>query len=387
MNRSAHLSLALFGALLATVAAVILMLPSNSPAEENPSGEAPSAGQVSEPDPGQQTVTLDDGAEAVSGEILVGYSGSATPQTLPIPESADPAAVAEQVERTTSVRYAIPNYVATTSGWTPNDRGVNPGRSGRWGGWRDKQWNFLPCLSICHGSLPSGQPQSRGGMNVIRAWQNLRRVGRAGARGVTVAVLDTGIAYRDYGRRFRRSPDFGAGRFAPGYDFVDRDRLPLDLNGHGTHVASTIGEQTDNSLSLTGIAYRAKLMPVRVMDAYGNGNTADIVAGIRWAANHGARVISMSLNFTCGLRVPPLEEALLQAYRKGIVLVGSSGNIGNEDCPSLPATAPEVISVGGSTESGCTATYTFQSSLIDLAAPGGGGDRGGLRRSGPYRET
>ena len=112
MNRSAHLSLALFGALLATVAAVILMLPSNSPAEENPSGEAPSAGQVSEPDPGQQTVTLDDGAEAVSGEILVGYSGSATPQTLPIPESADPAAVAEQVERTTSVRYAIPNYVA-----------------------------------------------------------------------------------------------------------------------------------------------------------------------------------------------------------------------------------------------------------------------------------
>lgn len=83
----------------------------------------------------------------------------------------------------------------------------------------------------------------------------------------------------------------------------------------------------------------------------------------------------MSLNFGCGVEVPPLMEALKRAWKKGVVMVGSSGNIGNEECPSLPATAPQVISVGGTTESGCVATYTFESQLIDIAAPGGGRDR------------
>jgi serine protease len=116
-------------------------------------------------------------------------------------------------------------------------------------------------------------------------------------------------------------------------------------------------------------------MPVRVLDAYGDGDTEDIVKGVRWATNHGARVMVMSLNFGCGVDVPPLEEALKRAWRKGIVMVGSSGNIPNESCPSLPATSPQVISVGGTTESGCVATYTFESDEVDIAAPGGGRDR------------
>jgi serine protease len=139
----------------------------------------------------------------------------------------------------------------------------------------------------------------------------------------------------------------------------------------------TIGEQTDNRRGLTGIAYRSKLIPVRVLDSNGDGDTTDIVSGVRWAANHGARVIVMSLNFACGVEVPPLEEALRQAWRKGVVLVGSAGNIPNETCPSMPATSPEVISVGGTTESGCVATYSFQSPAVDIAAPGGGRDRDG----------
>lgn len=366
LNRSAHLSLLFPGLLLALICAMALLLPPAAPADQSEPSDQPAA---------QQTVTLDDGSEAVAGEILVGYADSPAPQTISIPETADPATVAAKVESTTPVQYAIPNYVASTSGWLPDDQGVIPGRKGGWGGWRSKQWNFLPCLSLCHDSLPSDRPQSRGGMNVIRGWQNLRKAGRPGARGVKIAVLDTGIAYRNYGRRFRRSPDFSAGRFLPGYDFVDRDRLPLDRNGHGTHVASTIGEDTDNSVALTGIAYRAKLMPVRVMDANGQGDTVDIVDGIRWATRHGARVISMSLNFACGVEIPPLETALKEAWRAGVVLVGSAGNIGSETCPSLPATSPEVIAVGGSTESGCIATYSFESPKIDIAAPGGGSDR------------
>jgi len=367
LNRSAHLILALFCALLTAVAAAALTLPAPSPADE--------ANPVDPSVAGQATTMVGNGAEAVAGEVLVGYAGAETPQTVQIPDSADPAAVADRIEDDKGVRYAIPNYVAHTSGWLPNDNGANPGMRGVWGGWRGKQWNFLPCLSICHASLPSDRPQSRGGMNVVRAWQNLRRAGRPGALGIKIAVVDTGIAYRNYAGLFRRSPDFAANRFAPGYDFVDHDRFPLDLNGHGTHIASTIGEQTNNRRGLTGIAYNAKLMPVRVMDENGGGNTRDIVAGIRWATNHGARVISMSLNFTCGLKVPPLEMALKRAWKKGIVLVGSSGNIGNEACPSLPATSPQVISVGGSTETGCVATYTFESAAIDIAAPGGGRDR------------
>lgn len=363
MNRLAKPSAALCCALFTGLLLAGFLLAKSAPAAAvETAGEAP-------------TTRLDDGSVAVAGELLVGYAGSEAPQTVPIPVAADPAAVAEQVEDSPGVRYAIPNYIASTSAWLPDDPGVNPGRPGTRAGWLNKQWNFLPCAKSCGNRRSAGRPQSRGGMNVIAAWRHLRRAGRPGASGVKIAVLDTGIAYRSLGQRFRRSPDLAASRFLPGYDFVDRDRLPLDLNGHGTHVASTIGEQTNNGFGLTGIAYRAKLMPVRVMDANGDGNTADIVAGIRWAANHGARVMSMSLNFTCGLDVPPVEEALRYAYRKGVVLIGSSGNIGNEDCPSLPATAPEVISVGGSTESGCVATYTFTSNLVDIAAPGGGSDR------------
>lgn len=343
------------------------MLPAAAPAGETLPAEAPVAGQP--------TTTLDDGSRAVAGEILVGYSEEAAPQTVVIPESADPAAVADRVEETTGVRYAIPNYIASASGWLPNDSGRGPARQGSWGGWRSKQWNFLPCLSFCNSSLPSDRPQSRGGMNVIRAWQNMRKAGRGGAAGVKVAVIDSGIAYRDYGRRFRRNPDLAPNRFLPGYDFVQKDRIPLDLYGHGTHVALTVGEQTNNRIGLTGIAYRSKLMPVRVLDRNGDGDTADIVAGIRWATRQGARVMVMSLNFGCGVKVPPLMEALRNAWKKGVVMVGSSGNIGSEECPSLPATAPEVISVGGTTESGCVANYTFESQTIDLAAPGGGRDR------------
>ncbi len=143
-------------------------------------------------------------------------------------------------------------------------------------------------------------------------------------------------------------------------------------------MAATIAQATNNRRGLTGIAFRSRVIPVRVMDANGFGTTLNIVKGIRWAANNGARVINMSLNFACGDSIPALEDALRFAHRKGVVLVGSTGNIGAQECPSAPATSPGVISVGGSTESGCVGSYSFRSSEVDLVAPGGGSPREGL---------
>ncbi|MGK2932589.1 MAG: S8 family serine peptidase [Solirubrobacterales bacterium] len=314
---------------------------------------------------------IEPGEPFIPGELIVQYKGAEEPETVEVGEDVNVKALAHALEDRKSVVHATPNYVARISSWLPDDPGVNPQNPGRRGGWQLKQWNFLPCLSLCHPGASSGH-QSLGGINAVRAWRELRKAGRPGARGVKVAVLDTGIAYRDYGRRYKRNPDLAARTFLAGKDFVDGDRMPLDRNGHGTHVSSTIAQATNNNRGMTGIAYGAKLIPVRVMDANGYGTTEDITKGIRWAADHGARVISMSINFDCGVKVPALEDVLEYAHRKGVVLVGSDGNKRAQSCPSLPATAPQVISVGGSTESGCIGNYTFRSTTVDIAAPGGG---------------
>jgi serine protease len=250
-----------------------------------------------------------------------------------------------------------------------NDPGPLSQPPGPPGGWVSLQWNFLPW----EGTPTAELPVSPGGIDAVGAWRNLAAAGHPGARGVTVAVLDTGIAYRDYGSRFRRSPDFAAGQFVPGHDFVDGDRLPLDENGHGTHVAGTIAEKTNNGIGLVGLAYRAKLMPVRVLDRHGSGEADDIAHGIHFAIAHGADVINMSFNFGCGNKVPGIDEELRRAYRAGVVVVTSVGNLGSEACVSPPATGPHVIGVGGTTEGGCLGSYSLlPGDGVDVLAPGGG---------------
>ena len=120
---------------------------------------------------------------------------------------------------------------------------------------------------------------------------------RPGGQGVTVAVLDTGVAYANRGP-FRRSPDFSRYTFVQGYDFVANDPYPNDRNGHGTFVAATIAEATDNRFGLTGLAYGARIMPVRVLDSQGEGEASTIAEGVRFAVNHHAQVINLSLEFS-----------------------------------------------------------------------------------------
>src|SRR5579871_4114732 len=148
-----------------------------------------------------------------------------------------------------AIAWAVPDYIAHAAQdvlpqpWYPND----PGSSGRPGGWESLQWNFA-------GPYGVGAPQ---------AWANVAADGAPGGAGVTVAVLDTGVAYANH-PPFRRSPDFRAREFVPGYDFVAHTTRPYDRNGHGTQVAGTIAEATDNHIGVTGLAFGAKIMPVRV---------------------------------------------------------------------------------------------------------------------------
>jgi len=317
-------------------------------------------------------------------QLLVKFEGQRRGQAVRLGRGVGVREAARSLRQNPNVLYALPNYVASASAPTPppydpdpppfdpNDTGslagMAPEAPSGSGDWIYKQWNFLASDASKAGRLPV----SPGGIDAPGAWRNLIERGRPGAAGVVVAVLDSGIAYRSLGTGFRRSPDFGPGQFVPGYDFVDHDRVPLDESGHGTHVAGTIAEKTGNGVGVTGLAYRAKLMPVRVLDRNGFGDALAIAKGIRFATRHGAQVINMSFNFDCGKEVPLVDEALREAFEAGVVTVASAGNLGSESCVSAPATGPRVVGVGGTTEGGCLGDYSLAGRDIDLVAPGGG---------------
>jgi len=306
-------------------------------------------------------------------QVVVKFEGEAHGRTVALPRGIGVREAAGALRDNPRVDYAEPNYIATASEppfqSIPNDPGVlDAFPSSAAGGWVSKQWNFLPW----EGQSTPQSPTSSGGIDAIDAWRQLAEAGRPGAQGTKVAVLDTGIAYRNNGKQFLRSPDFASGQFVKGYDFVANDRLPLDENGHGTHVAGTIGEKTNNGIALTGLAYRAGLMPVRVLDRFGSGQADDIARGIRFAVDHGADVINMSFNFGCRKRVPVINEELRRAHHMGVVTVASIGNLGAETCVAPPATGPGVIGVGGTTQGGCLGAYSLTGKGVDVVAPGGG---------------
>ena len=315
-------------------------------------------------------------------QLVVKFEGERHGRTVGLPRGVGVLATARALRAKPGVEYAEPNYAATASDaelepYDPDDPGTleaPPGTPPTPGGWALKQWDFLPYTGTATAKLPT----SPGGINVVGAWANLIADGRPGGLGIRVAVLDSGIAYRNYGSgQYAASPDFNLAQFLPGEDFVDHDRLPLDENGHGTHVAGTIAEQTNNGVGLSGIAYNAFLMPVRVLNSANVGYANRIAEGIRFAVRNHAQVINMSFNFACGEKVPQVDEALREAYDHGVVTVASGGNLSPgvstaKSCVSEPATGPRVIGVGGSTEGGCIGSYSLAGKEIDVVAPGGG---------------
>ncbi len=268
------------------------------------------------------------------------------------------AATLARLRAEKNVVWAVPDYVARTAGtFIPDD----PGTSAKDppGGWQQVQWNF----------------DGRFGVNAPEAWANTIADGAPGGSRVIVAVLDTGVAYANRGK-YRRSPDFSKYAFVSGYDFIDHTPYPNDHNGHGTFVAGTIAEATNNGYGLTGLAYAARIMPVRVLDGAGEGEASTIAEGVRFAVNHGARIINMSLEFSSNVTaadIPELVGALRYAYRHNVLVVAAAGNEGSTTIP-YPARGPHVVAVGATTEHGCLASYSNYGRGIALVAPGGGPD-------------
>jgi serine protease len=305
----------------------------------------------------------------VPGQLLVHFDRGGE-RLVKLPEGVSVPMAQRALDANPSVGYAVPNYVAHASS-IPDD----PGPAGVPGGWERAQWNFLPCGSLCGESPTPLQFQERGGLNAPGAWETLKQRGTPAGKGARVAVLDTGVAYRTKKPRFRRSPDFSGKQFLPGFDFVDKDRVPLDEDGHGTHVTGTIAERTGNHIGLTGLASRAKIIPVRVLDSDGFGTARNIAKGIRWAANHKAQVINMSFEFSLGVnscgKIKGICSAIKYAFKKGALVVAAAGNENGEPV-AYPAGAPHVIGVGRTTKDACLASESRTGAGLDLVAPGGG---------------
>jgi serine protease len=293
-------------------------------------------------------------ARATGAVASAARTGDAHVRVLRVAPGRERATIA-RLRRRQGVRWAAPNPVARASQLAEplNDPGLP-----RLGGLTGTQWNFF----------------GPWGVQAPQAWANVAAVA-PGGRGVRIAVLDTGVAYRDW-RRFHRSDDFAATRFVAPYDFVAGTRFPLDRDhaGHGTHVAGTIAETPGNGVGVTGLAWGASIMPVRVLDAYGYGDAVNIARGIRWAARHGARVINLSLEFSGSVRaaeIPGIVDAIHDADRRGALVIASSGNEAQERV-AYPARTDVAVAIAATTDAGCLASFSNDGSGLDLAAPGGG---------------
>jgi len=166
--------------------------------------------------------------------------------------------IADLISGLQGIRWAEPDFPFYAAE-TPNDPAY------------PKQWNLNKI------KMPQGWDISGGGK-----------------ASVTIAVVDSGVAYRTSGK-FTKAPDFANTHFAAGYDFINNDAYPDDEYGHGTHVAAIIASSFDNSFRAAGMAYGCSIMPVQVLGLNGVGTASSVASGINYAVDNGADVICLSL--------------------------------------------------------------------------------------------
>jgi serine protease len=194
---------------------------------------------------------------------------------------------------------------------------------------------------------------------------------------VVVAVLDTGIAYEDFGP-YRRAPDWSGTTFVTGFNTFTRDAHANDDNFHGTHVASTIAEATNNNEGVAGLCFQCALMPVKVLNASGSGSFFNVAEGVDYAVNftqNGQRTVKV-INMSLGGDVDSatLRAAIERAVAAGVVVVAAAGNEGRGTV-SFPASLSSVIAVGAVDARKRKTPYSNYGTALDVMAPGGDVDR------------
>ncbi|GAX90466.1 S8 family serine peptidase [Effusibacillus lacus] len=190
-------------------------------------------------------------------------------------------------------------------------------------------------------------------IKIENAWQ-----ATTGIPSTIIAVVDTGIDL-DH-------PEF-AGQLVEGHNMIADDNRPVDDNGHGTHVAGVIIARTNNVEGVAGMNWNSRVMPVKALDAEGTGTVFDIADGVRWAADHGAKVINLSLGEYEDSRY--LHQAIQYAVSKDALVVAAMGN-DDTDQPSYPAAYPEVLAVTAVDQDTKRATFSNYGSHAGVAAPG-----------------
>lgn len=230
----------------------------------------------------------------------------------------------QELKSDPAVEYVEPNYQRSISITSPNDSYYN-----------SYQWN-LPKIKADY-----VWDIQKGGSNVV------------------IAIIDTGVSLSH--------PDL-AGKLVAGYDAVAHDGDPSDENGHGTHVAGIAAAITNNGVGVAGVSWNSRIMPVRVMDAAGNGWDSDIAEGIIWAADNGADVINLSLG---GASSSPqtLQIAVNYANARGVTVVAAAGNIPN-GAITYPAACANVIGVAATDSNDNRASFSNYGYFVDVAAPG-----------------
>ena len=184
-----------------------------------------------------------------------------------------------------------------------------------------------------------------------------------GARSVVVAVADTGVD--------AAHPDLAPNLDPRGYDFVENDATPQDDDGHGTHVAGTIGAAGNDGTGVAGVAWRTSVMPLRVLGADGSGSVSDLIRAYDYAADAGAKVMNLSLGGDSGSQA---ERDALAAH-PGVLFVTAAGNAGadNDDVGSFPCNyeLTNVVCVAASDQRDALAEFSnYGARTVDLAAPG-----------------
>ncbi len=268
-----------------------------------------------------------------------------------------------------NVEYAQPNFIYHTTSTTPNDTYF----SSLWGlkntGQTISALSAESAADSTH-NPPSGSTTGKD-MDLTSAWDTI-----TDCSSVIVAVVDTGIKYdhADLSSNMWNSGNGGIPNH--GWNVITGASSasdPMDDNGHGTHVAGTIGAVGNNGIGTTGICWKVQLMAVKALDSDGSGTTTDIVTGINWAVSHGAKVINLSLGGSS--LDAAMSTAIDNAKNNGVVVVVAAGNDGtnNDTTPTYPCnfSKANLICVAALDQAYSLASFSnYGTSSVDVAAPG-----------------